>query len=306
MEKDKQGMALPEIAGGEIFKALCENSDLGIFWKDRERRFLGANRKFLDYYGFASEEAIIGKNDEEMGWHMDPEPFKNDEKRVIEEGIATHEVLGHCFSHGHVRAIRASKMPIYENGQIVGLVGYFRDVAADTQPEKKRLLIQETDTVTGLLNARGLMMAAMDFLDSYRARKQDFFGFYISLDNFREILKSEGQAYADEILYAVAKKLDYFAGTEAAIARYSEDDFVLLRAARDGEDLDALSEKLQEIVAEVHSVNGYECHLRAAVGAGRFSEMHDLKKLLTLAAKRTARYRAAQQAQSGTANDSNQ
>lgn len=306
MEKDRQETALPEIAGSEIFKALCENSDLGIFWKDRERRFLGANRKFLDYYGFASAEAIIGKNDEEMGWHMDPEPFKNDEKRVIEEGIATHEVLGHCFSHGHVRAIRASKMPIYENGQIVGLVGYFRDVAADSQPEKKRRQIQETDAVTGLLNARGLMMAAMDFLDAYRNRKQDFIGFYVSLDNYREILESEGQAYADELLYAVAKKLDYFAGTEAAIARYSSDDFVLLRATREDEDPDELSERLCQIVSEVHSVNGYECRLRAAVGAGRFSEMNDLKKLLTLAAKRTAKYRAARQAQSGTANESNQ
>ena len=39
---------------------------VGIFWKDKDRRFLGANQMFLDYYGLSSVDEIIGKNDEDM------------------------------------------------------------------------------------------------------------------------------------------------------------------------------------------------------------------------------------------------
>ena len=36
---------------------------------------------FLDFYGFESADVLIGKTDEDMGWHSDPEPFMQDELR---------------------------------------------------------------------------------------------------------------------------------------------------------------------------------------------------------------------------------
>ncbi|MCR4902568.1 MAG: response regulator [Butyrivibrio sp.] len=101
-----------------------------IFWKDRDRRFLGANQAFLDYYGFASLSEILGKNDEDMNWHPDPVPFKNDEESVL-EGKSTFMVPGLCVAKGKVRHILASKSPLYDNGQIIGLVGSFIDVTDD-------------------------------------------------------------------------------------------------------------------------------------------------------------------------------
>ena len=101
-----------------------------IFWKDRNRRFLGANQAFLDYYGFSSLSDILGKNDEDMGWHPDPEPFKKDEEEVL-RGKSTFMVQGECMVNGQVRQIRASKGPVYDNGQIIGLVGSFIDVTED-------------------------------------------------------------------------------------------------------------------------------------------------------------------------------
>ncbi len=38
--------------------------------------FLGANRAFLDYYEFPSGLVIIGKTDEDMGWHQEEKPFR--------------------------------------------------------------------------------------------------------------------------------------------------------------------------------------------------------------------------------------
>lgn len=52
---------------------------LGMFWKDKERRFVGVNAAFLRYYNLKISD-LLGKNDEDMGWHPDPEPFKRDEE----------------------------------------------------------------------------------------------------------------------------------------------------------------------------------------------------------------------------------
>lgn len=59
-----------------LLQKILDTTSTMIFWKDAERRFLGVNKAFLDYYGFPSEDVLIGKTDEDMGWHSDPDPFK--------------------------------------------------------------------------------------------------------------------------------------------------------------------------------------------------------------------------------------
>ena len=81
-----------------------------MFWKDTHRRFVGVNQAFLDFYGFPSEDVLIGKTDEDMGWHEDPEPFRQDELRVL-QGHSTHMVHGTCLVHGETRDILATWRP---------------------------------------------------------------------------------------------------------------------------------------------------------------------------------------------------
>ena len=120
-----------------LLDKILETTQVGIFWKDKERRFLGANKAFLEYYGFPSESVIIGKTDEDMGWHADDEPYKKDERWVLETGRSTHRVRGKCLSHGEMREIVASKSPLIENGEIVGLVGSFEDVTEEYRQQQK-------------------------------------------------------------------------------------------------------------------------------------------------------------------------
>ena len=101
-----------------------------IFWKDNKRRFIGANKAFLDYYGFPSLDSILHKTDEDMGWHNDPDCFMQDEVRVL-QGERTYRVHGKCIAKGKERDIVASKAPLYNNGKIVGLVGSFEDVTLE-------------------------------------------------------------------------------------------------------------------------------------------------------------------------------
>ena len=110
-----------------LFDEIINTAQDCVFWKDKDRRFVGVNQAFLDYYGFASVDVLIGKTDEDMGWHNDPDPFMQDELRVL-QGESTYKVHGKCIIKGEERDIIASKRPIYDGKEIVGLVGSFVDV----------------------------------------------------------------------------------------------------------------------------------------------------------------------------------
>ncbi|MBQ2318354.1 MAG: PAS domain-containing protein, partial [Lachnospiraceae bacterium] len=111
----------------DLFYQIINSSQECMFWKDKDRRFVGVNQAFLNFYGFESEEVLLGKNDEEMGWHPDPTGYRDAEESVL-RGEDTYMVPGQCVVRGEVHDIYASKHPIYnEAGEIVGLFGSFVD-----------------------------------------------------------------------------------------------------------------------------------------------------------------------------------
>lgn len=133
-----------KIASNVLLNKILNTTSTCIFWKDAERRFIGVNQAFLDYYGFASEEELLGRTDEDMGWHSDPDPFQNDEWRILKNGESTVRVHGKCMVSGQERDILASKSPLYEDGKIVGLVGTFEDVTSDYQQKDEIRKLTET------------------------------------------------------------------------------------------------------------------------------------------------------------------
>ena len=124
LEKEKQ-------RNDSLLEKILSTTQTAIFWKDANRRFLGVNQAFLDYYGFPDENVLLGKTDEDMGWHSDPDPYKNDELQVITTGRSTYRVHGKCIARGENRDIVASKSPLYIDGKIAGLVGSFEDVTTE-------------------------------------------------------------------------------------------------------------------------------------------------------------------------------
>lgn len=129
---------------GLLSNEILDTTSICIFWKDTERRFLGVNQAFLDFYGFASQDELIGRTDEDMGWHSDPDPFKSDELDVLQKGVCTYRVHGKCMVKGEERDILASKSPMYKDGKIVGLVGNFEDVTNEYRQKNEIRDLNET------------------------------------------------------------------------------------------------------------------------------------------------------------------
>ena len=232
----------------ELFDNIINTSQDCVFWKDKDRRFLGVNQAFLDFYGFESANVLVGKTDEDMGWHSDPEPYKQDELRVL-SGESTYKVPGKCVIRGEERDIIASKRPLYEGDRIVGLVGSFVDVT-DVLRRKNRLdglqvvytidklrrfpyfdrLLDETgldevlDPLTGIVSR----VYAMDFVHSLISCAVPFTFTIVDLDNFKFINDSFGHSGGDVVLKTVTKGLAEFLGENGIVGRFGGDELLMI------------------------------------------------------------------------------
>lgn len=65
--------------------------------------------------------------DEDLKWHIEDDKFRKDEEAVLNQGKIIRNSPGKNIIKGVVRNIFATKYPIYQNGKIEGLMGYFID-----------------------------------------------------------------------------------------------------------------------------------------------------------------------------------
>ena len=231
-----------------LFDNIINTAQDCVFWKDKNRRFVGVNKAFLDFYGFESADVLIGKTDEDMGWHSDPEPYRQDELRVL-EGHSTYKVQGKCMIRGEERDIIASKRPIYEGDEIVGLVGSFVDITdvlrkRDMSEITQVLYTRETlrkipffdkildeiplenilDHLTGTIS-RGYMIK---FAHALLMSATPFTFIIVDLDNFKYINDTYGHHAGDVVLTTVSKSLADHIGDNGVVGRFGGDELLLI------------------------------------------------------------------------------
>ena len=106
-----------------------------VFWKDTEGRYLGCNQPFARDAGFDSPEALIGKNDYDMGWKDQAELYRADDRQVITSGVPKLQYEEpQATPAGTQLWLRTSKIPLRDSeGRIVGILGTYEDIT-----ERKR------------------------------------------------------------------------------------------------------------------------------------------------------------------------
>ena len=122
----------------QIMRLVLDTIPVGVFWKDRDSKYLGCNRQFAIYADLGSGEEIIGKYDRDMPWAEDSELYIKNDRKVIESGMPIYN-----FEHlerktnGNSAWLSTSKVPLYDaDGRINGLLGTFDDITVRKQAEE--------------------------------------------------------------------------------------------------------------------------------------------------------------------------
>ena len=266
--KAKEGTLTPEL----LWENVVNHVELKFFWKDTERRFAGASRSFLDHYQFKSVADIVGKTDEDMGWHIHNDPFRDEEWKVIHEGITSRKVEGNCLVQGEDHEIVATKMPLYgHDGKIVGLIGSFYQTDSGTSV-KEAVKQVRTDDLTGLLNSRGLYEDMFAYIDEYELRGRDFACIKVSIDDFEDINNRFGYDFGDSVIREIGRKLLRCCGNTATVGRISGCIFTVLRQFDHSDELDVLIEHIRQISAEPCQIGGGSISVYLSVGMALYSE----------------------------------
>ncbi|WP_051532803.1 EAL domain-containing protein [Lachnobacterium bovis] len=267
----------------EVLRNVLELSNVGIFWKDKNRRFIDVNDYFLNFYGISDKDEIIGKTDEEMGWHINEDGPKLEEIKVIKDGESVINHKLNCIVKGTVHELIINKRPLYVDGEIVGLIGGFKDNFYD---EKGSLTINKlavTDELTEVFNRRGFIEMLDKYEREYSRKKIDFVLFYIDVDDFKYYNDTFGHQFGDKVLKTVAAYLRENYGSKSVIARIGGDEFAIIRQSNENCNLYEIAREIHNGISAIKKIDYVPCKIRLSIGFAKFSETISLNKLINVA-----------------------
>ncbi|WP_022761518.1 EAL domain-containing protein [Butyrivibrio sp. AD3002] len=254
------------ITYSELWENMIWDSSIKFFWKDKNRRFLGASQSFLDFYGLRSVEEIVGKTDEDMQWHVDEDPYMNDEFDVLENGAKVIDVQGQCIVSGVVHEITCQKMPIYRNGKIVGLVGFFQDRDEELYRLEKIAIPSNVDSVTGLMNAKGIFISTTEYAVQHADKGKNYGLILLRNTKYQRILSTYGQDVSNKLLFEIGRKIVKVTGQTCAVARTKESYFAILTYVKTREALEYLAGEVKKNVEGINAVDGNNVTVMVNVG----------------------------------------
>jgi two-component system, cell cycle sensor histidine kinase and response regulator CckA len=121
----------------QMLQLVLDNLPGGVFWKDRQSRFLGCNRSAAAAFG-DTPEGILGKTDAEL-LGLTPEQssfFLEKDREVMDSGLPQIGILEPAtFVDGTLHWLETTKIPLPDAvGNVIGVLGNWQDVT-----ERKRL-----------------------------------------------------------------------------------------------------------------------------------------------------------------------
>ncbi len=123
----------------EMLQLVIDNIPQMIFWKDRQHRYLGANRAFARTLGIEDPAAMINKDDSQLGWTEEETAlFHATDDRVMAENKPEHEIIEPHQRGDHQIWRSTVKVPLHDrDGNVVGLLGMVSDITEQRQAQEQ-------------------------------------------------------------------------------------------------------------------------------------------------------------------------
>lgn len=121
----------------EVLRKVLDNIPIRVYWKDKDSKFLGCNKAYLDANNLTSESDIIGKDDFDMHDFESAKKFRADEVEMMEKAEAMINFREFTNDKGKVIWFRSNKLPYFDNGKVIGVIGTSEDITEKLEDEIK-------------------------------------------------------------------------------------------------------------------------------------------------------------------------
>lgn len=153
-------------------------------------------------------------------------------------------------------------LPQHKRGEVGRLLKHFQAMAEETVQARTELedkvrertealeRLSQTDSLTGLLNRRGMQQRLEAEYDRLQREQQTFGLLWLDLDHFKRINDEHGHACGDQALHLTARLIREHIRPYDSAARWGGDEFLILLQNCDQALLDQLGERLRTTVEQ--------------------------------------------------------
>ena len=212
------------------FRALMENTEDSIYFKDRDCRLLHVNRRMADNLGVADPSELVGKTDSELfGESFGQRTFIED-RRIMESdepiiGLVESRRVGVSDTNWTL----TTKVPLHDSaGVVVGLLGITRDINDLKRTELDLQHLATHDALTGLPNRYLMTDRLSQTIAHCRRTGTSFAVLFLDIDDFKGVNDARGHEFGDLVLRAVSRTLVETVRSSDTVARIGGDEFVIV------------------------------------------------------------------------------
>ncbi|MGX8794191.1 putative bifunctional diguanylate cyclase/phosphodiesterase [Oceanobacillus oncorhynchi] len=268
-------------ANNQLMKALKELSDIKyaldqsviLAITDRQGKIIHANNLFSEISGYSHDE-LIGNTHQliNSGYHS-REFFKEMWRTIGFGGVWKGEIRNRA-KDGSFYWVDTTIVPVKnEKGKPVQYIAMRYDITDKKENQEKIRMMAFYDHLTGLKNRRKFDENLIQKI-AYAKENQERFGImFVDLDGFKYVNDTLGHIIGDELLIAVARRLEEIVSKNGVVARLSGDEFaILIDFITSPRDMQRYAESIITNFKEPFAIEGYQLSTTASIGISTYPE----------------------------------
>jgi diguanylate cyclase (GGDEF)-like protein/PAS domain S-box-containing protein len=269
----RQAMAgSAETLSPAVLSEILESLDDAVVVTDDDARIVVANRAARILLAFGPEQELVGR----------PFPFSSglhtpDGSRVRYEDHPLVQALRRTTVRAeHLVVETAEEKPRhllvsarpFPFGSSSGALLVAREITAQLDEQARLMQLALHDPLTGLANRYLLLDHLQRSFRQIRSRGGNMALLYLDLDDFKSVNDQYGHDVGDEVLIAIAKRLQSAARAGDLVARLSGDEFVVVAtsAGLEPDSIDLVTARIRKALTAPYHVRGRSFSVSASVG----------------------------------------
>ncbi|MCK6427299.1 MAG: EAL domain-containing protein [Burkholderiaceae bacterium] len=256
-----------------LHAAALESTQDGVMVTDLDGRIVSVNRAFTEITGYPEPEVIGRRPGFLQSGRHDAAFYAGMWQELLREGRWQGEMWNRRRD-GQLYAQWMSVAAVQDAEQRRShYVAVFTDTTAHKIAERRLQELAHYDLLTRLPN-RAMVLARLEQALAAAERAATRMGvLFIDLDNFKTVNDSLGHDAGDQLLQAVAQRLQQRVRREDTLGRLGGDEFVLvMEHLREAQDAGPVAQGLLDLLEEPFEVAGTPVYVQASVGISLYPE----------------------------------